>query len=181
MTHEQLHQMQAEHRAAYRQRYKPRPRVEDGMVKLASGSTWHQWLPKVERHMPAGTTEAQLVALYTASYKPADAVKQLANFDRSTTKLWADLAVWSQSTFGSDAVRGPIGALKHLRAEVAETIDAPDDLVEYADCLMLILDAARRAGFSHDQLLVAAFDKLAINRSRTWPSPVSDEPVMHVK
>jgi hypothetical protein len=77
VTHDQIKQIQAQHTEAYRQRYRPKPRVEDGMTKLAGGSTWTQWRVMVERRMPAGTTEAQLIALYTAGYKPADAVEQL--------------------------------------------------------------------------------------------------------
>src|SRR5688500_7375797 len=59
-------------------------------------------------------------------------------------QLWLDQAEWSQATFGSDDERGPIGALKHLAKEAVEAQAAPDDEEEYADCLLLILDAARR-------------------------------------
>jgi hypothetical protein len=53
---------------------------------------------------------------------------------------------WSQATFGSDEVRGPIGALRHLEKEAKEAQDATGDIVEYADCLLLLLDASRRGG-----------------------------------
>jgi hypothetical protein len=53
-------------------------------------------------------------------------------------------------------------------------------LVELADCVSLVFDAARRAGFTFDQLVKACWDKLALNKTRTWPAPESgDEPVEH--
>ena len=81
-----------------------------------------------------------------------------------------------------DSERGPIGTLKHLAKEAKEAQDNPTDITEYADCLFLTIDAARRAGFSWRQLLQAAFNKLEVNKLRTWPKPVaSDEPIEHVR
>lgn len=88
---------------------------------------------------------------------------------------------WSQATFGTDKERGPMGALRHLEKEARETQAAPDDIEEYADCFLLIVDAARRAGISPLQLIEAAQQKMAINRQRTWPRPVDDQPVEHVR
>jgi hypothetical protein len=99
---------------------------------------------------------------------------------------WAEfnsnLAEWSEKTFG-DLRRGPQGPLKHLVKEVQEVLQKPDDLEEYADCIFLTLDAARRAGFTLDQLMLALEKKLVKNKARTWP-PIdytSDEPKEHVK
>lgn len=92
-----------------------------------------------------------------------------------------DQAEWSQATFGSDTERGPLGALRHLEKEARETQEAPQDSEEYADCFLLILDAARRAGISPLQLIEAAQRKMVINRARTWPKPVDDNPVEHVR
>jgi hypothetical protein len=71
--------------------------------------------------------------------------------------------------------------LRHLEKEARETQAAPDDIEEYADCFLLILDAARRAGISPQQLVEAAQRKMVINRQRTWPRPVDDQPVEHVR
>lgn len=95
--------------------------------------------------------------------------------------LAKDQAEWSQATFGSDQERGPLGALRHLEKEARETQAAPDDVEEYADCFLLILDAARRAGISPSQLVAAGRRKMEINRQRTWPRPVDDQPVEHVR
>lgn len=88
---------------------------------------------------------------------------------------------WSQATFGTDSERGPIGALKHLAKEVTEALENPSDEMEYVDCLFLVIDASRRAGISGQRLLGLAFEKLEINKARTWPKPTSDEPVEHVR
>lgn len=95
--------------------------------------------------------------------------------------LAKDQSDWSQSTFGTDQERGPLGALRHLEKEARETQAAPGDIEEYADCFLLILDAARRAGISPLQLIEAAQRKMVINRQRTWPRPVDDQPVEHVR
>jgi Protein of unknown function (DUF550) len=92
-----------------------------------------------------------------------------------------NLSHWSQKTFGTDAERGPIGPLKHLEKEAREALATPEDVKEYADCLILVLDAARRAGFGTMRLLVAAEAKLKENMKREWPKPTSDEPVEHVR
>lgn len=97
------------------------------------------------------------------------------------SSLAKDQSEWSQATFGTDAERGPLGALRHLEKEAVETQAAPNDIEEYADCFLLILDAARRAGISPLQLIEAAQRKMVINRQRTWPRPVDDQPVEHVR
>jgi len=61
-----------------------------------------------------------------------------------------------------------IGPLRHLEKEAREAQQSPDDLAEKADCLFLIFDATRRSGKTLDELLDAAFAKLAINKERAW-------------
>lgn len=96
--------------------------------------------------------------------------------------LIEDQADWSRKTFGSDAERGPIGALRHLSKEALEAAENPTDRSEYADCLLLILDAARRAGIKPLDLIHEAKAKMKINKSRTWPKPEStDSPVEHIR
>lgn len=90
-------------------------------------------------------------------------------------------AKWSQATFGLDSERGPLGPLKHLEKEARECQAAPSDLTEYADCLLLLLDAARRAGFTEMQLIDEAVAKLQVNKTRKWPKPTSDDPVEHCR
>lgn len=103
----------------------------------------------------------------------------------NSEKFWDEQAKWSRQTFGSDAERGPTGPLKHLEKEAreaqAEAEKSHDQHCEIVDCLFLVFDAARRAGLSHDEMFSLAFQKLNINKRRTWQKPTSDEPVEHVR
>jgi hypothetical protein len=97
--------------------------------------------------------------------------------------FWHDQAEWSQATFGSDAERGPVGALKHLEKEAREAVADEHKLgraYEIVDCLFLVFDAARRHGMDYELLVDMAFTKLWINKSRKWAKPSNgDEPVEH--
>lgn len=99
--------------------------------------------------------------------------------------LVTEQAQWSQATFGTDASRGPLGALKHLAKEAVEAQESvgckSDFTTEMADCLLLVLDASRRGGVKVMQLIEAAQVKMQINKAREWPKPTSDEPVEHVR
>ena len=94
--------------------------------------------------------------------------------------LAADHADWSEATFGATAERGPVGPLRHLEKEVAEALAQPYDAAEYADLLLLVLDASRRAGLSSRALVTAARAKLDVNKARDWPAAAPDQPVEHV-
>lgn len=94
--------------------------------------------------------------------------------------FWMAQSEWSQKTFGLDTERGPIGPLKHLAKEAVEAQANPKGLMEFVDCLFLVFDATRRAGFTFDQLLEGAWEKLEINRKREWNKPpAGDEPIEH--
>jgi ParB family chromosome partitioning protein len=108
-------------------------------------------------------------------------MSELANVTDQLRILATDQAEWSQATFGADSDRGPIGPLRHLEKEACEAQQCPEDLEEYADCLLLILDAARRAGFGPMALVLAAQNKMAVNKTREWQRPTSDQPVEHVR
>jgi hypothetical protein len=84
-------------------------------------------------------------------------------------EFWNAQSEWSQATFGSDSERGPIGPLKHLAKEAAEAQEHPTDPFEYADCLFLVFDSARRAGFTLEQLTQFCWQKLEINKARKYP------------
>ena len=108
----------------------------------------------------------------------------MVDFADKFTDLIQDQANWSQATFGSDAERGPMGALKHLEKEAREcqaAVGTPELREELADCLLLLLDASRRSGIKPMQLVEAAMKKMEVNKKRNWPKPVSDEPVEHVR
>lgn len=83
--------------------------------------------------------------------------------------LWNKRREFSFATFGPPSHRGPMGPLLHLEKEAREAQAKPGDIYEYADCLILTLDAADRAGFTLEDLLSAAIDKNAENSRRVWP------------
>lgn len=87
-------------------------------------------------------------------------------------------AEWSDRQFGNV---GPVGPLKHLAKEAIEAAEAPDDISEFADILMLVWDATRRAGFSDEQLAEAVAEKLERNKRRLWGEVKDGEPCHHVK
>ncbi|MCV6826038.1 MULTISPECIES: DUF550 domain-containing protein [Halocynthiibacter] len=96
-------------------------------------------------------------------------------------RLAARHAEWSQATFGADNERDYTGPLNHLEKEIGEIRLAPADGSEWADAFLLLLDAARRAGFSATDLLQEAEDKLVINIKRKWQEPNEDGSVEHVR
>lgn len=111
-------------------------------------------------------------------------VSYCIDFADSFRELVVDQSKWSQETFGTDAERGPMGALRHLEKEAVEAQEAvgtPKLQEELADCFLLLLDANRRAGFRPWDLMKAAHAKMIINKTRTWPKPTDSEtPVEHI-
>lgn len=111
----------------------------------------------------------------------------LIDMGEIVSDLSHDQAKWSQETFGDDATRGPVGALKHLEEEAREAVAAVESgdpakvREELADCLLLLLDASRRAGIKPMQLFEAGQAKMVVNKQRKWPSPTTDEPVEHIQ
>jgi hypothetical protein len=91
-------------------------------------------------------------------------------------ELWEAHAKWSNAQFGDVSSLGP---RKHLVKEAKELL-ADNTAEEYADCLMLVLDAARRDGFTPETLLEATKAKLDINKNREWPKAFEGKPCLHL-
>lgn len=94
-------------------------------------------------------------------------------------QLQDEIAQWSDATFGSG--RPATRPLHHLAKEVQELIAAPHDQMEYADCLILLLDAYRMAGGSADKMIETSYRKLEINRKRDWGTPDENGVVEHIR
>ena len=116
-------------------------------------------------------------------------------------KLMNDISEWSDKTFGNGQ-RNP-AIIYHLKKEVDELIAAIEKTntlgsdpsvgvgefgrqrtvtrVEYADCLMLLLDSAHHFGISAKELLSVTRGKLEINKVRKWGSPDENGVVEHIE
>lgn len=91
--------------------------------------------------------------------------------------LLIEIGQWAQVTFPDEGVAGK---LIHLKEEVQELIDAPNDRDEWADCFLLLFDAARKQGLSFNDVANAINLKFQKNKLRTW---TQDQPGVyhHVK
>lgn len=94
-------------------------------------------------------------------------------------KIMNEIASWSDSVFGEG--RPPTAPLHHLKKEVREAIENPDDDSEYADMLMLILDAYRMKGGTANELIKYTYNKLEENKQRKWGKPDKNGVVEHVR
>lgn len=79
-----------------------------------------------------------------------------------------------------------ISDIEKLTPEVINSTDGGFDIcfdaarIEYADCLMYLIDSARRFGLSLDDLFFALDEKLQINLSRDWKIN-EDKSYSHIK
>lgn len=83
-------------------------------------------------------------------------------------KLIREQREFSDKAFGTPEQRDCMGALHHLKLEVQELIENPDDEMEWADCMLLLMDGARRKGYTLEQIFDFCQAKLEINKKRTW-------------
>lgn len=120
-------------------------------------------------------------------------------------------APWSDKQFGTPMERGPQGPLDHLadpeKGEAFEALTAAqalakgvqdfrmkgvptfqevealeqDLLEELADCVLLLLDANRRAGFTYTHLVDRCYDKMGRNERREWGEKRPQGAVFHTK
>ena len=89
---------------------------------------------------------------------------------------------WSRKTFGP----GPRtqGVLDHIRKEIGEISDAPDDLQEWVDLIILGFDGALRANHAPQFILDVIRAKQTINETRKWPdwrTQPEDKAIEHIK
>jgi hypothetical protein len=89
---------------------------------------------------------------------------------------------FSERTFGPGARTK--GVLDHIRKELKEIEDAPADLDEWADVVILALDGAWRAGHEPHEIIAAIKAKQARNEAREWPdwrTAFPDQAIEHVR
>lgn len=82
--------------------------------------------------------------------------------------LMKEIQSFSDAAFGDPSQRNEMGTLHHLKMEINELIENPNSPLEWADCMLLLLDAARRKGYTPDQIFDFCLQKLEINKKRKW-------------
>ena len=87
---------------------------------------------------------------------------------KKINKFIRDRNEFSNKTFGTPSERDCSFPLIHLKDEICELLAAPDDQMEWADCTLLLLDAAWRKGYSLEDLIDFSIEKLEINKKRKW-------------
>lgn len=90
------------------------------------------------------------------------------------------LIAFSQGAFGP--ARRTKGLLDHIRKELVEIEQDPDDIDEWVDLVLLGLDGAWRHGGRPQEILDRIVAKLARNEERTWPdwrTASEDEAIEH--
>ena len=61
------------------------------------------------------------------------------------------------------------GIIDHIRKELKEIEQAPNDLEEWIDVALLAFDGAMRAGYTPEAVALAYATKLDKNMKRSWP------------
>ena len=87
---------------------------------------------------------------------------------------------FSEKTFGPGARTK--GVIEHIRKELKEIEEAPGDLSEWIDVMILAIDGASRAGHSAEQIIDGLVAKQTKNEGRKWPdwrTASQDSPIEH--
>lgn len=119
-------------------------------------------------------------------------VTEKAEIELHVQTFMDDIHQWADNTFGAD--RKTIAVLHHLKQEVPELIEAiekygdkmkplgePKVEFEFADCFILILNAASKYGLNFNQLMYVSMLKLEICKNREWGKPDANGVVNHIK
>ena len=89
---------------------------------------------------------------------------------------------FSLKTFGpGDRAKGVVA---HIRKELIEIEENPQDLEEWIDVILLALDGAWRSGASPSDIVEKLEYKLTKNENRQWPdwrTMSTDDPIQHIK
>ena len=92
------------------------------------------------------------------------------------TALQKKSVKWSRETFKDSTMESN---LAHLRDEIDEIEQNPDDIEEWADVILLYMNGASLAGHTMDDILEAAYKKYEKNINRKWGIPDDRGVVKH--
>jgi len=85
---------------------------------------------------------------------------------------------WSRETFGESTLESN---LDHLRDELDEIVENPNDIEEWADVMLLYMNASSFVGFTMDDIYKAVQKKYEKNVKRKWGKPDERGVVKHVE
>lgn len=118
-------------------------------------------------------------------------------------QLQDDIKKWSDEEFGMHRTGKPI--TYHLKKEIDELIDALEDFhkgvyandinvgtlqvvnkrhrikMEAVDCFTLLLDVLAHEQFDVEDLVLASFEKMEVNKKRKWGKPDENGVVEHIE
>lgn len=89
---------------------------------------------------------------------------------------------WSRTTFGDRNTSA--GVIAHLRKELIEVEEAPSDLEEWIDLIILAIDGAQLEGYDATDIIAALLAKQHKNTQRIWPDQhtlTPGQPIEHIK
>lgn len=75
---------------------------------------------------------------------------------------------WSLKTFGP-VNNNTAGIVDHIKKELVEIQDKPEDLLEWIDVMILAIDGALRNGWSPKDIADGLVTKQEVNEERKWP------------
>ena len=84
---------------------------------------------------------------------------------------------WSRETFGESSLESNID---HLRDELNEVVENPNDIEEWADVMLLYMNASSFVGHTMDDIFEAVQKKYEKNNKRTWGEPDERGVVKHI-
>ena len=93
-------------------------------------------------------------------------------------KLQKALYEWASNQFKGQSISGKFS---HLRKEINELEEDQTDVMEYADCYMLLMDIASNNNILLSDIHAAAKRKLEINKKRKWGKQNKDGSIEHVR
>ncbi len=106
---------------------------------------------------------------------------------RSIEDILKDYNKWASNQFPNSTAISSLIGLKREIEEVIEEInlesfyhDKERLAIEYADCLMYIIDSSRRSGIDEAELFMYFDKKLEINKKRDWKIN-NDKSYSHIK
>lgn len=83
---------------------------------------------------------------------------------------------WANSTFPNSSLNSK---LLHIKEELDEILENPQDIKEWADVLLIYMHAAKSQGFTLSDIFKSAEDKFIEIQSRKWKNPDKNRVVRH--